>query len=576
MKDETFETVQQFMEELGAGSDQIKTWVIGDRKIEKDPEKLDDMRKSKFAYFDRDVAPPIFELEGVDKMSYLYDSPKPEETGDSYDLIFAQMPLGYKGPHRWLPNDQPDPSPIDRSLTKKMPTDLALIAMLTRHLSAAGMGFFTVTGRGIWGPGAKLFRENLEANGFHINGYVELPKDIYTPTTSINLVLVVTSRIQTSFGLFSLRDSSPQAVALDLKNLMSGAAAAANGTIEEFKGFESLRAKSELERLTSIYSNYSTKKFGDLVIDVAIGKKGNLFPDWDNCIHLQLGSGNVRAAADTAKIKDTPSNVLLRIDPDIEAAFIELYLSSPRGLLSLQSSQADSQTVRVGKLQPVLDEVFIPIPSRPDRLAMLDASNALKRLSLEIERIQEEIVLNPLSAGLNDKVQQMLAITAAQTEGDKLKTLILRGESKELEFKQTFQRCINSKQKETHIETMALKTLVGFLNTRGGTLLIGVEDSGEILGIGVEREKHHKNSNDKFMLHLKDKIKSRIGIEALQDIDIKFVEVGTTEVLRVDCQEASDSMFLDGKDFYVRNPPATEKLEGKELANYLKKRFPSS
>ena len=204
----------------------------------------------------------------------------------------------------------------------------------------------------------------------------------------------------------------------------------------------------------------------------------------------------------------------------------------------------------------MLEEVLIPIPPKADRLAMLDARNSLTRLSAQIDQIQGEIVLNPLSAGLNEKVQQMLAIAAAQTEGDRLKSLILRGESKVLEFKQTFQRCIKSKQKEQHIETSALKTLVGFLNTDGGTLLIGVEDSGEILGVEVEREKHHKNSNDKFMLHITDKIKSRIGTEALQDIDMKFVEVGSAEVLRSIAKKRL-IVFLDGKDLH-RNPPATE------------------
>ena len=74
----------------------------------------------------------------------------------------------------------------------------------------------------------------------------------------------------------------------------------------------------------------------------------------------------------------------------------------------------------------------------------------------------------------------------------------------------------------------------------------------------------------------KDKIKSRIGIEALPDIDMRFVEIGDEEVFRIDCKRASESMYLDGKDFYIRNPPATEKLEGKKLENYVKKRFPSS
>lgn len=60
-----------------------------------------------------------------------------------------------------------------------------------------------------------------------------------------------------------------------------------------------------------------------------------------------------------------------------------------------------------------------------------------------------------------------------------LQQLIFDGESETLDFKKRI----------THPDRIA-RTLTSFANTRGGILLVGVLDSGEICGIDPEEEKH--------------------------------------------------------------------------------------
>ena len=68
--------------------------------------------------------------------------------------------------------------------------------------------------------------------------------------------------------------------------------------------------------------------------------------------------------------------------------------------------------------------------------------------------------------------------------------------------------------KEHYIEDEALKTVVAFLNSDGGDLLIGVKDDGSITGTEKEMKKFYNATPDKYLLHLNNLIKHKIGLSS--------------------------------------------------------------
>lgn len=123
------------------------------------------------------------------------------------------------------------------------------------------------------------------------------------------------------------------------------------------------------------------------------------------------------------------------------------------------------------------------------------------------------------------------------------------------------------------MERAVLKTLVAFLNSKGGTLLIGVSDDGTIQGVDLES---FENSKDKFGLHLNNLITSQIGKEFLPFINYSFVDIDGRPIMRVVCQESDRPVFLtEGKTdtFFVRSGPSTIDLHGMDLLYYANHNF---
>jgi len=159
------------------------------------------------------------------------------------------------------------------------------------------------------------------------------------------------------------------------------------------------------------------------------------------------------------------------------------------------------------------------------------------------------------------------------SESSELKSRVESGENAKTEFKQTFSLDIKSRTKEKYIVESCIKTIAGFLNSEGGELLIGVGDNGEVFGIEEEVELFYKN-NDKFLLHFKDKVRSAIGENFFTLIKYEIRNMEGNEILRVICDKSDNPVFVDKTIFYVRVNPATEKIEGTDLLNYVQAHFP--
>jgi len=150
--------------------------------------------------------------------------------------------------------------------------------------------------------------------------------------------------------------------------------------------------------------------------------------------------------------------------------------------------------------------------------------------------------------------------------------LIEAGESEQVEFKSTLRTNLHTGQPDERMQLSVLKTIAAFLNAQGGTLLIGVSDDGDILGIGADKFP----DEDKMGLHLVNLVKDRIGDVFMPYMHPHFEEQEGQRVMVVRCEKGPKAAFVkDGgqQRFYVRGANATIELSGQGVTDYVKQRF---
>jgi len=151
--------------------------------------------------------------------------------------------------------------------------------------------------------------------------------------------------------------------------------------------------------------------------------------------------------------------------------------------------------------------------------------------------------------------------------------LIKEGENGVTEFKSTLRRNLHTGENDVKMENSVLKTIVGFLNSKGGgNLLVGVTDDGDALGV----EADSFSNEDKMYLHLNNLIKDRIGAKHMLYIQPHFDEHDEKRVLVVDCQPSRSPVYLkEGNEerFYIRSIAATVELKGGQVQDYISQRF---
>ncbi|MCU7801411.1 MAG: putative DNA binding domain-containing protein, partial [gamma proteobacterium symbiont of Lucinoma myriamae] len=150
--------------------------------------------------------------------------------------------------------------------------------------------------------------------------------------------------------------------------------------------------------------------------------------------------------------------------------------------------------------------------------------------------------------------------------------LLHLGESETLEFKSTMRKNLKTGKNGKEIEIAWLKGLVGFMNTHGGILLIGVDDDANILGI----ENDEFENEDKILLHFKNLLSQHIGLEFSNYINLVINQIEGKTVLVIECERADRPTFLyhkNSEDFYIRSGPASVKLSVSKVLKYVKHRY---
>jgi serine/threonine protein kinase len=171
-------------------------------------------------------------------------------------------------------------------------------------------------------------------------------------------------------------------------------------------------------------------------------------------------------------------------------------------------------------------------------------------------------------------------------------TLIASGEGDKIEFKASLHHPYESeppdprKPKPTRKEIEKIlwksvtKTIAAFLNSEGGTLLIGVADSGNVLGIEPDFEhlQRGKQNTDGWLLSLQQVIINALRSEVWNAVRVSLVPHGAQTVAVVSCpQRTTETWHLedDGEHFYIRAANGTRDLDGSSLLRYIREHWPT-
>uniref|UniRef100_A0ACD5H2U0 Helix-turn-helix domain-containing protein n=1 Tax=Desertifilum tharense IPPAS B-1220 TaxID=1781255 RepID=A0ACD5H2U0_9CYAN len=162
--------------------------------------------------------------------------------------------------------------------------------------------------------------------------------------------------------------------------------------------------------------------------------------------------------------------------------------------------------------------------------------------------------------------------------------LITQGESAQLEFKSSARWDMRENKQNKVMEEVILKTVAGFLNShQGGTVLIGVDDDGNILGLNHDYQTLKKKNRDGYQLFLiNDLLLKELGKDLAPYLQITFHEVEGQEVCRIILNPSPRPAYLKLKDsksgqtkecFFIRTGNLTSQLDNpSEIHNYCKNR----
>ncbi len=153
--------------------------------------------------------------------------------------------------------------------------------------------------------------------------------------------------------------------------------------------------------------------------------------------------------------------------------------------------------------------------------------------------------------------------------------LIKAGESDSVEFKSTFQWDVYQNKKNKNLQHAVLKTVAAFLNSEGGTLLIGVQDDGSIFGLARDLSLLSKKSLDQFEQTLMNLISDRIGASFVQFVKVRFKTIDDQYVGVLLVSKAPKPAFLKSnkvKEFYIRTGGGSRQLDVEEAINYAQMR----
>ncbi len=152
------------------------------------------------------------------------------------------------------------------------------------------------------------------------------------------------------------------------------------------------------------------------------------------------------------------------------------------------------------------------------------------------------------------------------------KVLIAKGENNFVEFKSSLRWDYEKNNVNKLMEYIVAKTLSAFMNSEGGKIFIGIDDNGNILGIGKDCDTLKKKDCDGFLLQLTQVINQYLGKEFHQYLNQEIIKIDDKDICVVNIVNSDVPVFVKNEgreEFYIRASASSQPMSMREANNYI-------
>ncbi len=252
-----------------------------------------------------------------------------------------------------------------------------------------------------------------------------------------------------------------------------------------------------------------------------------------------------------------------------ESSLGKLMLSHIPTGVSIQMLQANS-----------VRSLNIPIPSTDVQDEVIKVASKLLIAKEQIDIFFSKLTTEPKQYKIiEDNTDSMVYTLSTMSDVKHLKHLIEMGETRQMEFKQSFFANVDKIRSEEKlvknrdVQAEVIKDIASFMNSDGGTLLIGVTDNKVVTGVELELQRCGWKKMDSYIQELGAQLESRLGKNYHQFCKITEVKIEEHIIARIDCIPSPYPIFLDKVKFHVRTDTSSPALEGEAMLKYIQNRF---
>lgn len=131
------------------------------------------------------------------------------------------------------------------------------------------------------------------------------------------------------------------------------------------------------------------------------------------------------------------------------------------------------------------------------------------------------------------------------------------------------------KKRNDELRKLVTRSVVSFLNSEGGAVIIGVEDSGNVYGLNADLNLFGQ-SRDKFHQSVASLLLDQIGPGFMSLIRMRFDTANDKDVFVLEVDPSSQPAFAKvprGKEFLIRVGSTSQPLDSEATVKYIQAHF---